>query len=297
VKTDENVFDTRFGINEKYMITFCENCEIAQTFPVPNKLELKSLYEVYYNFGGEKDTRYTSQRERLLSSKLYKVWLTVDGDISFHLIKGSGRLLDLGCNEGRGLKIYQQNGFSVEGLELNEKAANIAREKGFTVYSQPLERFHSENQYDVCILSNVLEHSLDPLAMLKDVRRVLKPGGEIRISCPNNTSWLRKCFGRYWINWHVPFHIVHFSSRSLRQMLEKSGFKNIQIRQETPALWVAHSVISFFFAKHGRPTRELRNHYLIMFLMPLIRGLFFPMLWLGNLMGKGDCLVVVAERG
>ncbi len=83
----------------------------------------KDLYETYYNFGGEKGTIYTGFREYFFSSVLCRFWLIVDGDISFHNQKGSGRLLDVGCNEGRGLSIYQKNGFEAEGLELNEQAA------------------------------------------------------------------------------------------------------------------------------------------------------------------------------
>ena len=45
--------------------------------------------------------------------------------------------------------------------------------------------------YDVAVLSNVLEHALDPAVMLCDVARILKPGGEVWISCPNAASWLR----------------------------------------------------------------------------------------------------------
>ena len=45
--------------------------------------------------------------------------LILEGDFSFHRPKGTGRLVDIGCNEGRGLKIYSRNGFQAEGLELN----------------------------------------------------------------------------------------------------------------------------------------------------------------------------------
>ena len=83
----------------------------------------KDLYETYYNFGGEKGTIYTGFREYFFSSVLCRFWLIVDGDISFHNQKGSGRLLDVGCNEGRGLSIYQKNGFEAEGLEMNEQSA------------------------------------------------------------------------------------------------------------------------------------------------------------------------------
>jgi len=178
---------------------------MEQTLPVPSPGELKKLYEEYYNFGGEKGTIYTKSREAFFSSFLYRFWMALDGDIFFHSLKGRGRLLDIGCNEGRGLSLYYRNGFEPEGLELNEKAAQDARMAGFTVYTQTLEEFQPEEPFDVVVLSNVLEHAPDPKEMLEKVQRILKPGGQVWISCPNSQSWLRKLFGRSWINWHVPY--------------------------------------------------------------------------------------------
>jgi 2-polyprenyl-3-methyl-5-hydroxy-6-metoxy-1,4-benzoquinol methylase len=290
------VFDTRFGIDTPYIISKCKDCNLEQTTPLPKQEELNGLYERYYNFGGEQNTRYTQLRARFINSFLYRVWVAIDGDISFHLARGSGSLLDVGCNEGRGLEFYQSHGFFAEGLELNSKAAEVARSKGFTVHGSTLESFVAEKKYDVVVLSNVLEHSLDPSAMLQHIHRLLNPNGQLWISCPNSRSWLRSAFGRYWINWHVPFHVVHFSPDTLREVLKKSQFEIVKMRQETPALWVAHSIIAKLFAKPGQPTKQLRSAALVAPLILLIRGLLFPLLWLGNLNKRGDCLTVVARK-
>ena len=288
------LFDTRFGIPGDCEGRRCERCGLEQLSPIPTAARLKDLYERYYNFGGEHDTLYTRLRERFFSSPLHRLWAALDGDISFYTRKGTGRLLDIGCNEGRGLTIYARNGYKVEGLELNEMAAAVARRKGFAVHTATLERFVPAALFDVAVLSNVLEHSLDPAQMLRDVRRILKPGGQVWISCPNNQSWLRSCFGGYWINWHIPFHIVHFSSSTLETTLTRAGFMNTQIRQITPSLWVASSVIARIFARSGRPTRQLRNPFLVFVLMLVARFLCFPLLILGNRWRRGDCLIATA---
>jgi 2-polyprenyl-3-methyl-5-hydroxy-6-metoxy-1,4-benzoquinol methylase len=292
----QDIFDSRFGIQGSYSITLCPNCGLEQTSPLPSSLELKQLYENHYNFDGEINTRYTRLRQFLFSSFLYRLWLAIDGDISFHLMKGNGRLLDIGCNEGRGLQLYQQNGFEVEGLELNENAAEIARSQGFKVYTQLLQDFLPSEPYDIVILSNVLEHSLNPREMLNQVNQILKPGGKVCISCPNSRSWLRKMFGQSWINWHVPFHIVHFSVASLSQLLQETGFQNIQVQEKTPAIWAIHSFIAKFYAKQGIPTKQMRKALFVAPSILVIRLLFFPILWLGNTLGKGDCLVLKSYK-
>jgi len=296
----DGLFDTRFGSAGDYQIQRCARCGLEQLSPQPSAEQLKDLYERYYNFGGGHDTLYTRLRSWYFASPLHRMWAALDGDISFYLRKGSGQLLDIGCNEGRGLKMYAGNGFEVEGIELNEKAAEVARREGFAVHIGTLGRYKLTRQFDVAVLSNVLEHSLDPAEMLRDVHRILKPGGQVWISCPNSRSWLRACFGRYWINWHVPFHIVHFSSSTLETTLTGSGFTDVRIRQITPSLWIAHSVISRLFARKGKTNRQLRNPVLVLGLMLLARLLFFPLLVIGNRLGRGDCLLGIAtadERG
>jgi 2-polyprenyl-3-methyl-5-hydroxy-6-metoxy-1,4-benzoquinol methylase len=265
-------------------------------FPVPTAAELKSFYESHYNFGGEKGTIYTSLREWLFSSRIYRLWVRLDGDVSFHCRTGTGLLLDIGCNEGRGLKIYARNGFRVEGLELNETAAAVARKAGFIVHTCDIGELKISSVYDVAVLSNVLEHSPDPRQMLLDVSRNLKPGGQVWISCPNSRSWLRKVFGASWINWHVPFHITQFSTETLENLLRQTGFTTIEVRQITPAHWVASSLIAKIFAKKGKPTRQLRSPILVPILLAFVRFVFFPVLWLGNRRGLGDCLLVTASK-
>jgi SAM-dependent methyltransferase len=288
--------DTRFGIPGSYAICQCSDCGLEQIDPLPRRDELKRFYEVYYNFGGEGRTVYSRLRDWFLSSALYRLWLAVDGDIAFHNQKGSGRLLDIGCNEGRGLKIYRRNGFQAEGLELNGKAAQVAREAGFTVYEEGLEDFEPQTSYQVVVLSNVLEHSLDPKRMLENVARILKPGGQVWISCPTARSWLRTVFRRSWINWHVPFHIAQFSTFTLRRMLADNGFTAIEINQVTPAAWVASSIIVGIAARPGRRTRELRNPLLFSVLVLAAKALCFPIFYIFNRLARGDCLVARGER-
>lgn len=291
-----NVTDNRLGTIGKYDILRCVGCGFEQTYPVPSQAELKELYEKHYNFGGEANTSYTRLREWFLSSDIFRAWLWLDGDGAFLLRRGSGRLLDVGCNEGRGLRRYAANGFQVEGLDLNEAAAEVARRAGFTVHTRLLEELNCEGSYNVIVLSNVLEHSLDPRRMLLEAHRLLAPAGEVWVSLPNSESWLRKVFGRSWINWHVPFHVSHFCNSTLSQLLADTGYTRIKTRQLTPALWVGQSLIARIFAKQGEKTRQLRNPLLALGVMMIARFLLFPILWIGNRTGCGDCLIAVATK-
>ena len=292
----DGLVDDRFGAEGTYTIVQCSGCDLIQTVPRLGGDKLKALYEAHYNFGGSDKSLYTRFREALFQSLLYRFWLAIDGDISFHTVRGTGRLLDIGCNEGRGLLRYAANGFTVEGMELNECAAASARRLGFTIHSETLDRFHPEQPYDAVILSNVLEHVADPVELLQHISRILKPGGRLYVSCPNVNSWQKTIFGKHWINWHVPFHIIHFSDQTLTQALEKGGFRIVTSRHCSPALWTAQSTIAKLFSQPGKPTQQLRNTFLVIGLMSLIRGITPFALWLGNRLKKGDCLVFQAEK-
>ena len=296
VVTLDGVSDNRFGSPGQYRIRVCQACGLGETEPRPDGATLQALYEQHYNYGGESGTTYTSWRQRLLTSALYRWWLWLDGDVSFHAEQGRGRLLDVGCNEGRGLLLYAKGGFTPEGLELNRRAAAAASALGFRVHTVDLADLRVERPFDRVVLSNVLEHALDPRTMLANVCRVLREGGEVWISLPNRRSWLKGLFGRHWINWHVPFHITHFTPETLGRLLVECGFAVVSVQQVTPALWVAQSTIAWAFAGRPDQPQKLRHPLLVPALMLVARFLLFPLIWIANRSGHGDCLVVKAQR-
>jgi 2-polyprenyl-3-methyl-5-hydroxy-6-metoxy-1,4-benzoquinol methylase len=287
------LFDDRFGAPGTYEIMQCQHCGLEQTWPRLSQSELNELYELFYNWVGD-STNYASIRQWFLDSALYRLWLKKDGDICFHLRQGRGRLLDIGCNEGRGLTFYDRNGFHVEGLEINPKAAATAREKGFTVHTMPLEQFFPERAYDIVVLSHVLEHAPYPRSLLTKVRSLLRPQGEVWISCPNAASRWRRIFGRHWINWHVPYHLWHFSPQSLAILLSLTQFKLAEMQTCTPAIWIAQSLCAALGGRKKRINRWLRSAPMIGLLMLTARGLLLPLLEPAKGNYAGDCLIVTA---
>ena len=287
--------DDRFGAPGTYDIIKCSHCGLEQTWPRPAENELKDLYERFYNAGVEPGGAYQSMREWFLSSGWYRLWLQWDGDLTFHLRRGAGRLLDLGCNEGRGLSLYAANGFTAEGLEINEKAAALARQRGFTVFTGTLDEYIPDEPYGVVVLSNVLEHASDPVAMLVQVARLLRPGGEVWISCPNADSLWRPVFGRAWINWHVPFHLWHFSPRTLKEVLARAGFRLSGMQSFTPSLWLALSWCAGRGSRAGQVKRLRRSAPAVAGLMLAARLMVLPFFFRANRRLRGDCLTATAR--
>jgi SAM-dependent methyltransferase len=208
-------------------------------------------------------------------------------------VRGRGRLLDVGCNEGRGLERYRANGFEPEGLELNRVAAAAARARGFVVHGCDIIDLMPERRYRVVVLSNVLEHSLNPREMMRAVHRILEQEGEVWISLPNARSALAARWGRDWINWHVPFHITHFTPQRLSRFMSETGFEPWGGSIVTPALWVAQSAIAH---RHPNQPTRLRSLPAVVLRMAIARLLLFPILWFWNLQAEGDCITMRARR-
>jgi SAM-dependent methyltransferase len=291
------LFDDRFGAPGLYAVWRCRGCGLEQTWPRHTEKELGELYERYYNAGMPAQGTYGRLRERFFASGLYRLWLRWDGDISFHLRDGSGRLLDVGCNEGRGLSLFARSGFQVEGLEINEVAAAAARKRGFTVHTAPLSEFVPQEPYKVVVLSNVLEHVPDPVGMLRQAAGFLAPGGEIWLSCPNADSLWRELFGRTWVNWHVPYHLWHFSPATLNRVLQRAGLYAVNLDTFTPALWVAQSLCVALGSRARRVNRVMRSAPVATGLTLALRLLPVPLLrGRADKRGRGDCLVAIVRR-
>jgi 2-polyprenyl-3-methyl-5-hydroxy-6-metoxy-1,4-benzoquinol methylase len=96
-------------------------------------------------------------------------------------------MLDLGCGDGTLLWLARQDGWEVRGVELFPEQTRLVRETlGIDVETSDITAYTGGNEaYDCVVLTHVLEHLPDPVAALRKIRRLLKPGGAGVLEFPN----------------------------------------------------------------------------------------------------------------
>lgn len=114
------------------------------------------------------------------------------GKIAQHIPQGA-RVLDVGCATGSfGLALQAERSCRVTGIEVDPEAAAKARSRGLEVLladvqSSRLAETVGGRQFDVIVLADVLEHLMEPRALLVQLHEVLAGGGRVLVSVPNIT--------------------------------------------------------------------------------------------------------------
>lgn len=167
-------------------------------------------------------------------------------------MSGPGRLLDVGCGEGFALAAFHEEGWSVAGIDhsragveaMNPQiAAHVEQGNLFELLDR---RIAADERFDLLWLGNVLEHVLDPVALLNALRRVLAPGGLLVVVVPNDGSdYHEELFAeghvneRFWIA--IPDHISYFTAESLWRTATATGWAMRELQGDFPIdLFLAH---------------------------------------------------------
>lgn len=206
----------------------CASCRVVFQFPQPSPEALREVYsEDYYRKTDEKTSvsGYTDY-EMDMDLKLARVLF----EPVRRLGTGTGkRLLDVGCATGAVLQVAREHGWDAGGVEISAWAAEIARRKGFDVRTGTLEEAHlAEGSMDVVTMFDVIEHIPDPRVTLREIRRVLRPGGALVLQTPNADGFGARVLYRSRSMIVQPnAHLILFSPAGLRTMLEREGFQPV----------------------------------------------------------------------
>jgi SAM-dependent methyltransferase len=187
-----------------------------------------------------------------------------------------GRYLDVGCGTGDMVAAMARLGMHAEGVEPSPAAVAIARQAGLQVFQGFLhDAALPAASFDSISMFHSLEHTERPLEVMRECRRILKPGGELLIGVPNIDSLVFATVGDGWIGLQLPTHLQHFSVASVIGIANRAGLQPVAVFTESLLPHVESELQAYLRRRFRVPGRVSAR-------LPMVRQ------WAGRLARRGE---------
>ncbi len=208
---------------ESFELHYDAELEMLVTHPQPKDLSPYYDSEVYISHTDSKTSLTDRLYQKVKQYSLRKKVKLIDNQIV-----NSKKLLDFGAGTGDFLVKARTKGFSVDGIEPNEKARANAAKKGIVLHENSSAL--KESRYGAITLWHVLEHLPDLDGQVEKIASLLDKDGVVVVAVPNYKSYDAKFYGAYWAAYDVPRHIWHFSKTSIIRLFDKHEMEVVSIK-------------------------------------------------------------------
>lgn len=226
---------TAASTQQRFQIYRCADCGTGFLNRPPHRSWLEAIYQ----YSGQALTESITLDEVMAREAAFPN-CTVDAkrmadQADAYNRTGNHRALDIGSGFGfytRALRLLGYRTVSINpGAYENEVFQGL---NGCLPQQMLFEQYHDEQAFGVVVMSQVLEHMLEPDQAIAKVANLLERGGILACAVPNYASFLVKLLGArenacLW----VPEHVSYFTERGLRRLLARHGFELIKAEQIT----------------------------------------------------------------
>ena len=175
---------------------------------------------------------------------------------------GPGRVLDVGCGNGRLLSHFRRLGWTCYGVDTSPWSAKFADCYGFELFSYTIEAAASQiSQIDLVVSTSTLEHIAQPVPHVQAIGQVLKPGGSAYFcGMPNYASLpVRLGVSTFHLN-TPPSHVNFFTPQTLSSLFQFTGVSFHELAARTYGIPELHRVYrALVEILRGRRIRATRN--------------------------------------
>ncbi len=260
-KDKEIAFSHKCNVTTIFNIETCNTCAHNFINPQPDAIELQKYYTDDYD-----SWDFGRISEQVVCKEVEKA--KRDGALR-HLPIGPGvKLLDFGCGAGQFLTVATRLGADALGIDQSKKTTEQLRANGLNTFCGTLDDYlcSGEPQYfDIISSNHVFEHLHDPVSTLRKLGERLKPGGFIWIGVPNAANWGFRVLRGHWGASQIPFHIHHFTPKSMKAMIDRSGMCLSTLGSESKAHATGAS-IRIFLRHYACVPLRISNH------LPWLKG-------------------------
>ena len=213
-------------------IVACADCHTAFVAQDPATIDFQALYgEGYYTGGSDAVfADYVGQEAARRAHARRKLWLLQRLPPR---LPRQGRLLDVGC--AAGFFLAEAKAFyEVQGVELSAWSSAYARDRlGLPVFTGTLQQAALPSaHFDVVTLWDVIEHVPDPVPLLAEAARLLRPGGRLVLT---TGDWGSAYAQARQADWHLltpPWHLSFFSRATMARAAERAGLRVLHCASE-----------------------------------------------------------------
>lgn len=202
----------------------CSNCKLEKIYPAPLSCEIFEIcndaYHGSWSLKHEEEIRFIKEE-------------TFRGLLNLVPWEKNKMVLDCGCAKGYFLGVAERLGYFAYGIEIDPKAVEAAKINfpSANIYQGTLEESSLPQRFFYAVFMNgFLEHTREPLGVLKQAYELLEQGGYLLITIPDTGSLSHKLLGRLWPHYHVE-HLFYFNRKNIVALLERSGFQLRTIRK------------------------------------------------------------------
>ena len=207
----------------KPTILQCKKCEIIFSefiYKFNNNQILKNYEEV-------EDLKYISQ------IKYKKIYFENFCKKIKNELKLDHNILEIGSYYGVLGSVIKNKVKTYSGLELSKHGSNYARKNfNLKIYNETIEEHLKKNiKYDLIIMADVIEHFNNPFQDFKNITDLLNKNGKIILTTFNIESLYAKITGIKY-HWILPFHLVYFSNKTLKNLGKSNSLKLFKIEND-----------------------------------------------------------------
>jgi SAM-dependent methyltransferase len=176
------------------------------------------------------DLSYIKERGHDISSLvMYNAKKKTFNNFWKKLGKISGPVLEVGCSTGIALKVAQEMGLDIYGLDVNENILEFVEMQGISKERVSISEFKtfSGKRFKAVAFFDSFEHLPDPKLFLSELKNYLTDKAILLIVIPIADSFSRRILGKYWPYYSFD-HWIHYTLKGLEVLFSKYGIKIVK---------------------------------------------------------------------